>query len=400
LRDYEDLVVDAHKLGMKVLIDYIVNHVGPHNLWATDPPADNWFHGTPQRHLPPKYSFDGLVDPHATARQYRDTLEGWFANQLPDLNPDNPLVGQYVTENALWWTEIAQLDGFRLDTFPYSSRHFWSGWHTSIRRVFPGLFTIGEVSDPDPTITSFFQGGRTQLDGVDSGVTTVFDFPLYYALRDVVLRGAPMQRIIDVLRRDSLYPHPDELVTFIGNHDSRRFMGETGSSRQKLEAAFSLLLTMRGIPEIYSGDEIGMLGGDDPDNRRDFPGGFPGDPRNAFTAAGRTPDEQHLFTHVQSLLRLRQAHPALRVGRQCHIAWDDTFYAFLRQTPEERLLVIFNNAARQRKLLEIPLRDTPLGNAGGLEKLFGPGEARLSGDKVHVTIPETSVAVYRVDQVD
>ena len=395
LQEYRDLVADAHKQGIKVLIDYVPNHTGPKDPWITDPPTATWFHGMAEKHLQPVYNFSGLVDPHASAREYRGTLEGWFVDRLPDLNPDDPLLAKYLAENALWWTETAALDGFRLDTFPYSSRRFWSGWHKDIFRVYPHTATIGEVADRDPTVTSFFQGGRAQFDGVDSRASTVFDFPLYNAMRDVIVRGQPMQKIIDVLQRDSLYPRPDLLVTFFGNHDQRRFMSEDGSSKDKLKAAFSLLLTMRGVPQIYAGDEIGMPGGDDPDNRRDFPGGFPGDSRNAFSSAGRSPDEQEIFAHAQSLLRLRQAHPALRTGTQWHIGWDDSYYAFVRESPEEKLLVIFNNAASPREL-QIPIEDTPLASVTRFENLFGPGQVEVKDKAVQAKLPAMSLSVYRV----
>ena len=207
----------------------------------------------------------------------------------------------------------------------------------SIRRwFFRRSWTSAKCRIADPSITSFFEGGRKQFDGIDSGLATVFDFPLCFALRDVVIKGAPMAKIVDVLRHDELYPHPETLVTFIGNHDDKRFMSEEGSNPAKLKAAFSLLLTLRGIPQIYSGDEIAMPGGDDPDNRRDFPGGFPGDPHNAFTASGRTAEQQDVFAYVQSLLALRKSHPALRTGKHWHIGWDDNYYAFLRESPEEK----------------------------------------------------------------
>jgi neopullulanase len=336
-----------------------------------------------------------LVDPHAVPRQYRATLEGWFAGRLPDLNPDDPRLGLYLAQNAQWWTETAQLDGFRLDTFPYSSRQFWSGWHERLNRVYPHLNSVGEVWDGDSSITSFFEGGRSQFDGVDSRLATVFDFPLYFALRDVVIKGQPMQKIVDVFRHDALYPHPEMLVTFIGNHDTSRFFGEEGSSIAKLKAAFSLLLTLRGIPQIYCGDEIGMPGGGDPDNRRDFPGGFPGDPRNGFSPDGRTPEQQDVFVHVQALLALRQAHPALRTGKQWHIGWDDTYYAFLRELPEEKLLVVYNNSSASRELV-IPLADTPLQGMQQLELLFGSAAAATAGDAVRITLPSQALAVFRV----
>jgi glycosidase len=396
LDEYKALVSDAHKLGMKVLIDYVVNHTGPTHPWANAPPLAAWLHGTPEKHLESTYNFNGLADPHAAPALYRTVLEGWFVNALPDLNPDDPLLAQYLAQNALWWMEIAALDGLRLDTLPYSSRKSWKGWHESMRRVFPQLDTIGEVADRDPAITSFFQGGRAQFDGVDSGVTTVFDFPMYYAIRDVIFRDKPVPELVSILRQDALYSRPDVLVTFAGNHDQKRMMSEPGANKGKAKAAFGLLLTLRGIPEIYSGDEIGMPGGEDPDNRRDFPGGFPGDARNAFTQAGRTPDEQDIFSYVQAMLQLRAAHPALRTGRQWHIGWDDTYYAFLRESGEERLLVVFNNAASAREL-SIPLADTPLENARSMRSVSGSAQARVEDRIAKVNVPATSVVVLAVE---
>jgi glycosidase len=335
------------------------------------------------------------VDQHASGWEWRRTIDGWFANKLPDLNPDNPLVAQYVLDNALWWMEIAGLDAFRLDTFPYSSRRFWSGWNEGIFRAYSHTTTIGEVWDQDVTITSFFPGGRAQYDGIDTHLSSVFDFPLYFAIRDVVIKGQPVRRIVDVLQRDWLYPHPERLVTFIGNHDTRRFMGEEGSSKAKLEAAFALLLTMRGIPEIYSGDEIAMPGGDDPDNRRDFPGGFPGDAHNAFEKSGRTADENEIFDSVRALVKLRRDHSALQNGSQTHIAWDTGYYAFLRSDSRERLLVMFNNSPSSRTVT-LSLSDTPLENARRFEPLYAAQRVQVSGVSIEVPMAPTSVSIYEV----
>jgi neopullulanase len=395
LQEYEKLVADAHKLGMKVLIDYVVNHTGPEHPWVKVPPSPSWFHGTPEKHLDAVYNFAPLTDPHATVSERRGTIDGWFVNMLPDLNTEDPVVNQYLLTNALWWTESTHLDGFRLDTFPYSSRRFWSQWLQELHQTYPTLNSIGEVSDRDVTITSFFDGGRAQFDGIDTHVSTIFDYPLYYALRDVLLRGQPVQRMIDIFRCDWLYAHPETLVTFIGNHDTSRFAGEPGSSKAKLEAAFSLLFTLRGIPQIYYGDEIGMRGGEDPDNRRDFPGGFPGDTRNGFTASGRTADEQEIFTHVQTLLKLRRAHPALRRGYQWHIAWDETYYAFVRESSEEKLLVVFNNAPSSRDVA-LKIDGSPLQGVRYLDKLFGPGQAQVKDDSLLVSIPAASLSMYRL----
>src|SRR5208283_893667 len=188
-------------------------------------------------------------------------------------------------------------------------------------------------------------------------LTSPFDFPMNSAIREVVNHGAPAKKIVDVLRQDRLYPHAELLVTFIGNHDMKRFVTDAGGSTARLKLGFSLLATIRGIPQIYSGDEIAMPGGEDPDNRRDFPGGFPGDLHNAFTQAGRTPEEQDVYAHVQGLLKLRREHPALRVSEQKHVVVTDDYYIFTRETAGERLLVVFYKGDAP-KSISVDLTDT------------------------------------------
>ncbi len=414
VQDYQELVAEAHKQGMKILFDFVANHVGPKHPWVADPPMPDWFHGTPHHHLDSSGGVNGtfygkatkepmandpfelLVDPHAPARLSRNLTEGRFFGVLPDLNTENPLVAEYLLQNAIWWAETSGLDGYRLDTFPYVSRKFWSGWHAGLDQIYPYLTTIGEVFHPDPSVTSFFAGGQKRFDGIDSGVTTLFDYPMFFALRDVLLRNASAGRIADILRSDWLYPHPEALVTFFGNHDVPRFASAEGSSLAKLKLAYGLILTLRGIPELYYGDEIGMSGGGDPDNRHDFPGGWPGDPKNAFTAEGRTPEQQALFNYVQTLLRLRREHPAVQSGRLWHLASDQTSYVFLRETEEERVLVAFNNSDKPREM-KIPLRDTPAQGAAGFTLLLGEAKAEAFGGEARLSMPAQSISIFLVE---
>ena len=395
MKDLQAMVATAHQQGIKVLMDYVVNHTGPFNAWASDPPTPTWLHGTPQQHISPKYNFWPLVNPHGTDVDRAPVLDGWFAEKLPDLNCDDPRLAHYLTDNALWWMESASLDGFRLDTFPYSSRSFWSQWHKTLFDVYPHTFTIGEVSDGDPAVVSFFQGGRKQYDGIDSGVTTVFDFPAMYAIRDLLLHGAPASKLADTLAHDSLYPHAPELITFIGNHDNKRFMGEQGATVQRLNAAASLLITLRGIPELYSGDEIAMPGGDDPDNRRDFPGGFPNDPANAFTASGRTPDQQSAFAHLQKLLQLRREHKALQSGDQTDLLATQSAYAFLRANKDDRILVVLNSS-NDPQSISIPTPQTPLANAQSFTALDSDATTTVSASTITTSIPGNTVAIFAV----
>lgn len=406
LQEYERLSDALHARGMKLVIDLVANHVGVEHPWVSDPPAPGWFHGTLAHHRMAAHNFNELVDPHAPPRAWRDITEGWFTNDMPDLNQENPLVARYLIQNAIWWIETANLDGIRLDTVPYVNRAYWHEFDSELHSVFPHLTDVGEVFDADPEVTSFFAGGAAR-NGIDTGLDTVFDFPVEFALRDVLAHGKPMTELTAVLRRDSLYPHPERLVTFVGNHDTTRFLTEAGGSVPMLKLALGLVLTMRGMPQIYSGDEIGMNGGKDPDDRRDFPGGFPGDSQDAFTQAGRTAPENDVFHWTSGLLAYREAHTELKSGIEQNLFADADTFAFVRATsaagcavrnPEERLLVVVNKAA-QSKTVELKTDDTAL---AGCTRFTGaqvtPGaQPQLDGNRLRIEEPAESLTIYAVE---
>lgn len=395
LPDLQKLVADAHSRKMKVLFDMVPNHLGPKHPWVDDTPDPDWFHGTRADHLESKGGFEGITDPHAPPKFWRQMEEGWFANVLPDLNQDNPRTAEYLIANALWWAESTGVDGFRLDTFPYVSRQFWPAWHQALHDAYPKFFTVGEIFNGDPAITSFFVGGRVQWDGIDSGLSTCFDFPFYFTLRSIIIHGESFERLPAVLASDHLYPHPEILVPFLGNHDVERFVNEPGSSPQQLKLAFSLLLTMRGIPQLYAGDEIATPGAGDPDNRRDFPGGFPNDNHNAFDSSTRTPQENDVFDHVQTLLKLRHDHPALRRGILVNIAAQHDFYAFARLSKDERILVVANNA-NQETPITLNLADTPLQGTHTLKPLTGGTTQEVFENSVTLKIPARTATIFQI----
>jgi glycosidase len=216
---------------------------------------------------------------------------------------------------------------------------------------------------------------------------------MYFVLRDVLLDGAPAGRIADVLRYDSLYPRPEMLVPFFGNHDVARFASTQGSSAAKLKLAFGVTLTLRGIPQLYYGDEIGMTGGGDPDNRRDFPGGWREDANNAFTEAGRTREQQEIFAYVLTLLGLHREHSGLRSGRLWHLFSDEGSYVFMRETEEEQVLVVFNNSAQAREL-PISLSDTPAQGRARVSRVFGDGTAEAAGKEIRIRVPRQSLSIF------
>lgn len=406
VQDFQSLVNAAHQQGMKVLLDMVPNHVGPKHPWATSPPAPGWLHGTTEHHINTDYDFPPVADPHAVPRSYRSALDGWFANALPDLAQENPLVAQYLLQNAFWWIESSGIDGFRIDTFPYVPRSFWSYYLTAIRNEYPNFFAVGEIYNFDPVVVSYFAGGQIGFDGIDTHLTTPFDFPLNSAIRDVVNHGASARKIENVLRQDRLYPHPEDLVTFIGNHDMKRFMTDAGNSPEKLKLAFSLLATLRGIPQLYYGDELGLSGGDDPDNRHDFPGGFPSDKQDAFNALGRTPQEQEVFLHLQGLLKLRRDHQALREGKLYTLFSDDQTIAYVREytklgdtLPSDRLLMVMNNSDKTREI-SITTTDTPIADVHSAMILQSDmPDVGFSNGEIRARILGHSLAIYELGTV-
>ncbi|MBV8866190.1 MAG: cyclomaltodextrinase N-terminal domain-containing protein [Acidobacteriaceae bacterium] len=382
------LIDEAHAMGLKVIQDQVANHVGPDHPWVIDPPKPNWFHGTRAHHIKETWQIWSLPDPHASSELKRSVLDGWFADALPDLNQEDADVAQYEIQNALWWMGEAGFDGIRQDTLPYVPRDFWHAWSAALKRQYPNFRAVGEVFDPDPAVPSFFQGGATRFDGVESGIGSVFDFPSYFKMREVFAKGGEIERLSRTLAQDPLYPDPAGLVTFFGNHDIPRFMSESGATPERLKLAFTLLLTMRGIPCIYYGDEIGMQGGNDPDNRRDFPGGWKEDSRNAFEAAGRTSEENQIFDYVRKLTAVRAKSEALRKGKMIDLAVTTRTWAFARQSGEEAAVVVINNGAEAADI------QVPFSVDGTFAAKLRSGELVVQNGRGSVHMPAYSAEIY------
>jgi len=395
LADLQALAAELHRRHMKLVLDTVPNHIGQNHPWIDDEPDPDWLHGTRADHHEPIGEFTSLVDPHAPERDRKQILDGWFANVLADLNQENPATAQYLIQNAMWWIEQTSADGLRIDTFPYIGRSFWHDFHAQLDTTFPNVTTVGEVFNCDATITSAFAAGVTR-NGEDTGLYTPFDFPSYCALRDVFLKDAPMSHLADVWRLDALYPHPERLVPFLGNHDTSRFISTSGATPEKMQLAFAVLLTMRGTPQVYSGDEIAMTGGDDPDNRRDFPGGWPNAAQNAFTAP--TLQQAAMHDYVQRLLALRAKYPALQIGEMQILAVDKDTLAYARVLaantsatyPADKIIVVVNRSPGA-STVNIKLGDTALSGAPQPQTLLGDGVAHWSGANASIEIPGSSV---------
>ncbi|HEV2802018.1 MAG TPA: alpha-amylase family glycosyl hydrolase [Pyrinomonadaceae bacterium] len=396
LDSLRELVKQAHAAGIKIVQDQVANHVGSQHPWVKDPPLDNWFHGTLARHTQNPFRGDLLLSPHAPDAARRPTLDGWFSDDLPDMNQDEPEVARYEIQNALWWVGITGLDAIRQDTIQYMPRPFIRDLSLALRRQYPRMWMVGEVFDRDPIHVSFFLGGRKGWDGIDTELDAVFDFPLWQTSLDVFAGKAPTTSLRTMLRNDSLYTDTSRLVSMTNNHDVRRVASTEGMTLEGSMLHHAFLFSVRGIPQLYYGDEIFMEGGDDPDNRRDFPGGFPGDARNAFEKSGRTPTEQRMFEWTQAWLRLRREHAAMRHGRQIDLAADVDTYAFARQITGETIILAFNRAAAPKRI-NAPSAFIHLADGAQLVPLVTAKErVRVAGGEITFEVPPRTAVAYRV----
>ncbi len=392
LAKLRELVASAHKLGLKIIQDEVVNHTGPYHPWVDDPPTPTWFNGTRQHHQKNVFQTWTLHDPRPVESLKKETMEGWFLDFLPDLNQRDPEVARYLIQNTLWWIGVNGVDGIRMDTWQYVPNTFWRQWTAAIKREYPKLTVVGEVKDGDAIHTSYFQGGVVR-DGADSGLDSLLDFPLFYPIRHAFAEGKNLDEVPKTLAKDYLYSNPDILVTLLGGHDDGRFMSEQGATIAGLKLANAFVLTTRGVPQLYYGDELGMTGPDEPTARADFPGGFPGDLKNAFTKEGRSAEEQRLFEYVRKLAHLHTELGPLKRGELINLQVSDQQYAYARRTRTAVVLALLNN---DTKAANFEFKVTSIGLLDGMslvDRLGSLAEVRISSGTLEATLPARSAAV-------
>jgi len=387
-----ELVETAHRSGIKIIQDQVMNHTGPYHPWVDDAPTPTWFNGTKSKHLKNVFQTWTLHDPRAVESFKRETMEGWFLDFLPDLNQHDAEVSRYLVQNTLWWIGTTGLDGIRMDTWQYVPNSFWRDWTRAIKHEFQSFRVVGEVKDGDVVHTSFFQGGRVRFDGVDSGLDSLLDFPLFYPVRHAFAEGKHVDEIPKTLAKDYLYTNSEILVTLLGGHDDGRFMSEKGATIAGLKLANAFLLTTRGVPQLYYGDEIAMEGGDEPTTRGDFPGGFPGDKRNAFSAGSRTKDEQELFEYIRRLTTLRRQLEPLRVGALVNLYVSEQQYAYARTTPRGAVIMVINN---ENDAATIEFDVSRIASAGVFKDQLGVSRpVQINNGKMRVSLPKRSAAIF------
>lgn len=360
--EYKRLTDEAHAKGLKIVMDMIFNHCGLEHPWVEDMPTRDWLN-TPEwlekakqegkketndLYLQTSYKLTPVLDPYASKVDLKETVDGWFVPSMPDLNQKNPHVMTYLIQNSIWWIETVGIDGIRMDTYPYADAAAMAEWMRQLNEEYPNFNVVGETWVTEPAYTAAWQGG-SKVAKINSNLKSVMDFSFFDKLNmakneetDDWWKG--YNRIYNSFVYDYLYPNPSSVMAFIENHDTDRFLGN-GRDTLALKQALALLLTVNRIPQLYYGTEVLMNGTKEITDgyvRKDFPGGFPGDTHNAFTAEGRTKAENAMFNWLSRLLHWRKGNSVITKGSQTQFIPYQGVYVIARQYNGRTVLTVLN----------------------------------------------------------
>lgn len=362
---YRKLADELHDRDMKLIMDYVTNHWGATHWMMQDLPTKTWIHQFPDNagkdfpvagYANSSYRQSTQMDPNASDYDEKYAEKGWFVSTMPDLNQSDPLVLNYLIQNAIWWIEYAGLDGLRVDTYSYNEKEGIAAWTKAIMDEYPNFNIVGETWLHDQAQIAYWQKDSkvSAIQNYNSHLPSVMDFTLHDALmmsfnEDEQGWDKGMVRVYENFVNDFLYPDIDNILVFAGNHDTNRISGNGlyNGDLAKYKLAMTIVLTTRGIPQLYYGDEIGMMGNKeingDGDIRRDFPGGWEDDVSNAFAKAERTTNQENYHSFTKNLLNFRKNSSAIQHGSFMQYVPEQNCYVYFRQKGDEKVMVVVNN---------------------------------------------------------
>ncbi|MCZ7571772.1 MAG: alpha-amylase family glycosyl hydrolase [Ardenticatenaceae bacterium] len=391
--DFKQLVAEAHKRGIALIVDLVLNHTSIQHPWFRDARTpgserDAWYIWRTEK---PNYRgpWNQPVWYQAGDRYYYSL----FCQCMADLNYENPAVTEAMDGITRFWLQEMDVDGFRLDAMKHlieegqvqentPATHAWlEGFHRFVRSIAPNALTVGEAfGTPAQELVKYTSGE----------VDIAFEFTLAQAMLDSVRQETQGPVSLAQAPAIRLYPQ-GQYAVFLTNHDQNRVMNQLGDDLAAARAAATLLLTNAGVPFIYYGEEIGMRGQKPDQNIRtpmqwdatERTGGFttatPWEPLapgyRERNVAAQTADPGSLLSHYRTLIRLRQDHPALRVGDFLPVDSDARpVYSFVRHSAGETLLVVVNLGQEPVSDYRLALKEGPLSGTPGATLLLGEGQ--------------------------
>lgn len=352
--EYRNLIAESHKRGIKVVMDMIFNHSGSSHPWIDDLPSKDWLN-YPDGDKLTNFRLSTINDPYASDYDRTRSVKGWFVPSMPDLNQENPHMMRYLIQNSIWWIEYSKIDGIRMDTYPYADMAPMAQWIADVQKEYPGYNIVGEAWYGDVAGTAYWQRGSRLNKQGDPNLPTVMDFPTMIiatqAFHENTLEyGQGLNKIYNRLSLDYLYENPKNVLTFLDNHDTDRFLLTEPQNLGSWKQGVAFLLTTRGIPQIYYGTELLMHGDKkktDGDVRKDVPGGFPGDTINAFSKEGRTALQNEAIDFLSKVATWRKGNKVISEGTLKHFMPENGMYVYERRLGDKRAVVIMNGTDRQ-----------------------------------------------------
>ncbi|MBS1503700.1 MAG: glycoside hydrolase family 13 protein [Bacteroidetes bacterium] len=349
---YKEFVDKCHAMGIKVVMDLVHNHAGTEGYTIQDMPMKSWVHQWPT-YTKSNFKYEAIMAPHGSAADRKQMLDGWFDKRMADMNENNPYVQHFLTQNHIWWIEYAGVDGLRLDTYPYNDPEYMAQWAVDVKAQFPHLSIFGEVLATEPVVEAYFTEGNTINRGFDTHLPGVTDAAIKDGIYDAVMGwNGGVMRLYELLAQDFLYKDPTRNVVFLDNHDMSRVLSMVKEDVTSYKSAFAMLMTMRGVAQMYYGDEILMKNYSNPDGlvRSDFPGGWPGDKDNKFVASGRSNKENDAFNYVRTLANYRKNTPALQTGKLMQYLPEHGIYVYFRYDKQKTVMVVFNSQDKEQAI--------------------------------------------------
>ncbi len=356
--DYKNLSKKAQQLGMGLIMDMVVNHIGSKHWWGDDLPEADWLN-FPKKYVQSNHRRIALHDPYV-AKQDKDSFtDGWFWTSMPDLNQRNSNLATYLIQNSIWWIEYADLAGVRMDTYSYPDKDFMATWSKSIIDEYPQFNIVGERYINNRAMVAYYQRGKVNADGYVSYLPSVMDFPL----QDAMVKGLTeaegwdtgLIQMYKALGHDWQYANPKNLVIFSDNHDMQRIFTQLSEDVDLMKMAMAYTFTMRGIPQMFYGTEI-LINSPGPKDdgiiRSDFPGGWQGDTQNGFTGLGLSTEQKDMQSFIKTLLNWRKTSTVIHNGKLMHFLPEQGIYAYFRYNSSAKVMVIFN---KNNKVTEVSL---------------------------------------------
>jgi neopullulanase len=350
---YQNLIDATHAKGMKIIQDAVYNHVGLYHFFIQDMPMKDWVHEWPA-YTNTTYKDQVIFDPYASTKDKQQMINGWFTKQMPDLNQNNPYVANFLIEHAIWTVENFGIDGWRIDTYAYNDLAFMNNCNKALMAEYPNLTLFGETWVHGVPNQSYFCENNYNIP-IKSNLQAVTDFQTLWGITDALTKdfgwSDGVNNLYTTLAQDFVYKDPTRNVIFLDNHDMARFYSTVGENVDKYKTALTWLLTSRGVPQIYYGDELATTGTTSPNDgyvRLDFAGGWPTDTINKFNISGRTVNDQAIFTHIYKLANYRRASPALTTGKFMQFLPEEGVYVYFRYTDKQTVMIVMNTAKEEK----------------------------------------------------